>query len=158
MGSRRNFRRRDRTFLDAISPAEVSLECGRLAAAFVDAEDLLRSSQARLASPPLDHNFDASDTPGAVYNHDAGATFAGRGAACESRCSAIHPEIPQCGMEGLRPSLPRCWPHDVFANAPRSRKLMPDNHQNRIRISGSSRNHHHLRRRHNIKQIGRAHV
>ena len=30
----------------------------------------------------------------------------GRGAACESRCSAIHPEIPLCGIEGLRPSLP----------------------------------------------------
>src|SRR5271156_185498 len=24
----------------------------------------------------------------------------GRGAACESRCSSIHPEIPQCGIEG----------------------------------------------------------
>jgi hypothetical protein len=31
----------------------------------------------------------------------------GRGAACESRSSAIHPEIPLCGIEGLRPSLPR---------------------------------------------------
>ena len=26
-----------------------------------------------------------------------------RGAACESRCAAIHPEIPQCGIE--RPTL-----------------------------------------------------
>src|SRR5271156_5369880 len=30
----------------------------------------------------------------------------GRGAACESPCRAIHPEIPRCGIEGLRPSLP----------------------------------------------------
>jgi len=31
-------------------------------------------------------------------------------AACESRCRAIHPEIPLCGIEGLRPSLPPCQP------------------------------------------------
>jgi len=30
----------------------------------------------------------------------------GKGAARELRCSAIHPEIPQRGIEGLRPSLP----------------------------------------------------
>jgi hypothetical protein len=35
-------------------------------------------------------------------------TIHGRGAACESRCSAIHPEDRQCRLEGLRPSLPRC--------------------------------------------------
>src|SRR5277367_2501269 len=29
-----------------------------------------------------------------------------RGSARESRCSAIHPEIPLCGIEGPRPSLP----------------------------------------------------
>ena len=37
---------------------------------------------------------------------------AGRGAACELRCSAIHPEIPQFGIEELRPSLPRYQPCD----------------------------------------------
>jgi hypothetical protein len=31
----------------------------------------------------------------------------GRGAACELRCGAIDPEIPQRGIEGLRHSLPR---------------------------------------------------
>src|SRR5271168_784220 len=35
----------------------------------------------------------------------------GRGAACESPYRAIHPEIPQCGSEGLRPSLPRRQQH-----------------------------------------------
>jgi hypothetical protein len=33
--------------------------------------------------------------------------FSSRGAACESPCRAIHPEIPRCGIEGLRPSLSR---------------------------------------------------
>ena len=32
----------------------------------------------------------------------------GRGAACESRCSAIHPDNRQRRFEGLRPNLPRC--------------------------------------------------
>src|SRR5277367_2473416 len=39
-------------------------------------------------------------------NTAAHSAVRGRGAACESRCSAIHPEIPQRGIEGLRPSLP----------------------------------------------------
>src|SRR5271170_1534433 len=38
----------------------------------------------------------------------------GRGAACESPYRAIHPESPQCGIEGLRPSLPRCQPHRLL--------------------------------------------
>src|SRR5580704_16719101 len=39
----------------------------------------------------------------------------GRGAACELRCGAIHPEIPQRGIEGLRPSLPQRQRHRLFA-------------------------------------------
>jgi hypothetical protein len=39
----------------------------------------------------------------------------GRGAACESPCRAIHPEIPQRGIEGLRPNLPRCQLCELFA-------------------------------------------
>ena len=34
----------------------------------------------------------------------------GRGAACESPRTAIHPEIPRCGIEGPRPSLPQRQP------------------------------------------------
>src|SRR5271155_1334153 len=49
----------------------------------------------------------------------------GRGASCESRCSAIHPEIPQCGIERLRPSSPQCRPRAsvVAVVAPASRRL-----------------------------------
>jgi hypothetical protein len=31
----------------------------------------------------------------------------GRGAACESPCRAIHPELPRRGIEGLRPFSPQ---------------------------------------------------
>jgi hypothetical protein len=38
----------------------------------------------------------------------------GRGAACESPDGAIHPEIPPCGIEGQRPSLPSRRPRRRF--------------------------------------------
>src|SRR5271170_4072678 len=57
------------------------------------------------SATPLAHHFVCGD--GDVANTLAGR----RGAACESRGSAIHPEIPLCGIEGLRQSLPR--PHSL---------------------------------------------
>src|SRR5271168_745149 len=57
------------------------------------------------SATPLAHHFVCGD--GDVANTLA----VRRGAACESRGSAIHPEIPLCGIEGLRQSLPR--PHSL---------------------------------------------
>jgi hypothetical protein len=37
----------------------------------------------------------------------------GRGAACESPRRAIHPEIRQCRIEGLRPGLSSCQHRDA---------------------------------------------
>jgi hypothetical protein len=48
-----------------------------------------------------------------------------RGAACESPCRTIHPEIPLCGIEGLCPSLPRCQPVRTVGNI--SRTALPCN-------------------------------
>src|SRR5277367_1940973 len=57
------------------------------------------------SATPLAHHFVCGD--GDVANTLA----VRRGAACGSRGSAIHPEIPLCGIEGLRQSLPR--PHSL---------------------------------------------
>jgi hypothetical protein len=47
----------------------------------------------------------------------AGLQILGRDAACESPCRAIHPEIPLCGIAGLRPAC-----HNVnIGIAPRRR-------------------------------------
>src|SRR5277367_3269402 len=57
------------------------------------------------SATPLAHHFVCGD--GDVANTLA----VRRGAACGSRGSAINPEIPLCGIEGLRQSLPR--PHSL---------------------------------------------
>ena len=48
------------------------------------------------------------------FSEEVARLTVGTGAACESRRSAIHPEIPQRGIEGLRPSLPRRSPRNTL--------------------------------------------